>query len=70
MLMNCVLLASTQKIFCGKLDSSHMVVVHHQSINVISQIFGSESVVGNDDVAIWFQACVLLATPRVSGDVS
>ena len=70
MLMNCVLLASAQKILCGKLDSSHMVVVHHQSINVIFQVFGPESVVDNDDISIWLKACVLLATPRVSGDVS
>ena len=69
MLENCVLLVSTQKISCGKLDSSHMLVVHHQPINVISQVFRSESVVGNDDISIWLKACVLLATPRVSGDV-
>ena len=68
--MDFVLLARTQKIFCGKLDSSRVVVMHHQSINVISQVFGSESVVGNDDISIWLKACVLLATPRVSGDVS
>jgi hypothetical protein len=51
--MDFVLLGSTQKIFCGKLDFSHVVVMHHQPINVISQVFGSESVVGNDDVSVW-----------------